>query len=374
MQKEYFNELPRPTFRWMKVNHLELDAEPAAALKPVELSTRQEGKAEVKAYAGNQLPDLGDFQGSSKESLAEALAGGNVNCSITVPAGEKASVWLHYEVTEENPRLVGQLKIDAQKGSELHVFELFDGDAEGGYVNLLQYIEAEEDAKVTISKVQIHGEGVRHIDQRLTQESTRAKVKFVSSEVGGKQNLIYVRSNLDHDEADFTSASMYLGSDDQLFDYSYWVPTKGCKTNTDILTTGALMGTSKKYFRGTIDFLRGGKKAVGNESDVCLLLNKGVHSISVPLLLCKEDDVVGNHASSSGQLDKDMLFYLMSRGFNEAGAQLIIVESNIRPVIDQLGDEDLENKALQAVRTKMQFCHQKGNCNDKCTQRFPNLD
>ena len=80
------------------------------------------------------------------------------------------------------------------------------------------------------------------------------------------------------------------------------------------------MGKSKKYFRGTIDFLRGGKKAVGNESDVCLLLNKGVHSISVPLLLCKEDDVVGNHASSSGQIDQDMLFYLMSRGFNEAGA------------------------------------------------------
>lgn len=68
------------------------------------------------------------------------------------------------------------------------------------------------------------------------------------------------------------------------------------------------MGTSRKYFRGTIDFLRGGKKAVGNEEDTCLLLNKGVHSISVPLLLCKEDDVVGNHAASSGQVDPDMLF------------------------------------------------------------------
>mgnify|MGYP000585723060 CR=1 FL=1 len=34
----------------------------------------------------------------------------------------------------------------------------------------------------------------------------------------------------------------------------------------------------------------------------------------------------------------------MSRGFNEIGAQLIIVESNIRPVIDALGDKDLENK------------------------------
>ncbi|WP_302594024.1 SufD family Fe-S cluster assembly protein, partial [uncultured Megasphaera sp.] len=98
------------------------------------------------------------------------------------------------------------------------------------------------------------------------------------------------------------------------------------------------------------------------------------HSISVPLLLCKEDDVVGNHASSAGQIDKDKLFYLMSRGFNEAGAQLIIVESNIRPIIDALGDKDLENKALQAFREKMQFCQKKGDCNAKCTQRFPHLD
>jgi hypothetical protein len=64
----------------------------------------------------------------------------------------------------------------------------------------------------------------------------------------------------------------------------------------------------------------------------------------------------------------------MSRGFNEAGARLIIVESNIRPVIDALGDKELENKAIQAVREKMQFCHKKGDCYDKCTQRFPHFD
>lgn len=190
----------------------------------------------------------------------------------------------------------------------------------------------------------------------------------------GKETLVYVRTDLDHDESDFKSQTMYLGSENQLFDFSYWVPTQGIKTNTDILTTGALMGTSRKYFRGTIDFLRGGKKAVGNEEDTCLLLNKGVHSISVPLLLCKEDDVVGNHAASSGQVDPDMLFYLMSRGLSENGARLVIVESNIRPVIDQLGDETLANKALRAVREKMEFCTQKGICDEKCTERLPNLN
>ena len=46
----------------------------------------------------------------------------------------------------------------------------------------------------------------------------------------------------------------------------------------------------------------------------------------------------------------------MSRGLSENGARLVIVESNIRPVIDQLGDETLANKALRAVREKMEFC------------------
>ena len=236
------------------------------------------------------------------------------------------------------------------------------------------YVKTGEGAHVKVSKVQLNGENVRHVEHRYGDAGKESTIDYVSAELGGKAAIVYYKTDLMHDESNFNSQAMYLGHDDQVVDFSYWVPTQGVKTNTDILTTGALLDTSKKFFRGTIDFLRGGKKAVGSESDTCILLSPKVHSISVPLLLCKEDDVVGNHASSAGQIDKDKLFYLMSRGFNETGAQLIIVESNIRPVIDALGDKDLENKALQAVREKMQFCRKKGDCHAKCTQRFPHLD
>ena len=78
MTKEQFNALPRPTFRWMKVNHLELDPLAEKALAPVELAVRQEGTAEVRTYEGNGLPDLGDFQGASAEALAQALREGHL--------------------------------------------------------------------------------------------------------------------------------------------------------------------------------------------------------------------------------------------------------------------------------------------------------
>ena len=123
-----------------------------------------------------------------------------------------------------------------------------------------------------------------------------------------KETLVYVRTDLDHDESDFKSQTMYLGSENQLFDFSYWVPTQGIKTNTDILTTELSWEPAANISAARSIFCEAAKKAVGNEEDTCLLLNKGVHSISVPLLLCKEDDVVGNHAASSGQVDPDMLF------------------------------------------------------------------
>jgi sufB/sufD domain protein len=47
------------------------------------------------------------------------------------------------------------------------------------------------------------------------------------------------------------------------------------------------------------------------------------------------------------------LFYLMSRGFSEVEAKHIIVESMIRPIIDRIGDDVIEEAALTAVRNKI---------------------
>jgi len=47
----------------------------------------------------------------------------------------------------------------------------------------------------------------------------------------------------------------------------------------------------------------------GNEEEFTILLSPKVKSFAIPLLLCKEDDVIGNHAASAGQIDEDKLFY-----------------------------------------------------------------
>ena len=164
--KQIFNELPRPTFRWMRVNHQELETPEVKLVPEAAVEERHEGSAEVTFFTGRRVPNLEDFAGASQESMKDALEKGNVNCEISVKDGEKAKVWLDYGLSETVSALVGQLYIKAGKNSDVEVFTTFEGDAPDGLVNVLFYVEAGENANVNVSKVQIHGSHVRHFDQR----------------------------------------------------------------------------------------------------------------------------------------------------------------------------------------------------------------
>lgn len=344
-----YNELPRPTFRTIKVNHLELEELPnGGAGRAYTPQYQCQGDVSLQFYEGNGMPELGDFQGANRDMLAQALGHANTGCVVEAAPGAKGTVRLTYDVSGH---MNGQLKVTAQAGSDITVYIVFCGDE--GDVNFLHYIQAADDAHVRIVKVQLHGDHVRHIEHRYAKAEARSVIDYVSAELGGREAIIYCKTDMMHEESIFRSKSMYVGKDKQIIDFSYWIPMQGKKTQADIMVTGALKDEAKKAFRGTIDFLRGSRQAVGAEADTCILLNRNAHSISVPLLLCKEDDVVGNHASSAGQIDEDTLFYLMSRGFDYKESQSVVVESNLRPVIDALGDDGLADQVLETVRNRM---------------------
>lgn len=61
--------------------------------------------------------------------------------------------------------------------------------------------------------------------------------------------------------------------------------------------------------RGTIDFVHGCVGAKGDEKEDVLLVGDNMVNQTIPLILCAEEDVEGNHGASIGKLDENMLFY-----------------------------------------------------------------
>lgn len=114
------------------------------------------------------------------------------------------------------------------------------------------------------------------------------------------------------------------------------------------------MDRSKKTFRGTLDFKKGCKKSKGEEEEYTVLLSPHVINKSVPILLCTEEDVDGQHAASAGRIDENKLFYIMSRGFSETEAKKLVIEAAFNPIINQIPSEEIKNKISTSIRRRLE--------------------
>ena len=117
---------------------------------------------------------------------------------------------------------------------------------------------------------------------------------------------------------------------------------------------GTLKDTAKKNFKGTIDFKRGCKKAKGDENEFCMLLSPKAKSLALPMLLCTEADIEGNHSTASGKVDEKSLFYIMSRGFSESEAIRLIVRARFNNIIERIKDEELKEIILQEIDNRLE--------------------
>ena len=147
--------------------------------------------------------------------------------------------------------------------------------------------------------------------------------------------------------------NIYLGTNNDLIDINYDLKNIGKKSINNLKVEGCLKDTSKKTFRGTIDFLEGSTKSDGQENEKCILLSDTTRSRSVPLLLCHEEDVIGAHGESTGKIDKDKLFYLETRGLTRKEAEKLIVMANFTSIINLIDNEDLIEEIIKKIEDKL---------------------
>lgn len=180
-----------------------------------------------------------------------------------------------------------------------------------------------------------------------------AKINYTIVDFGGKHSITNYYSNLQGDSCDNQLNTIYLGKENQVFDLNYIGELRGKKSNIDIEVQGALKDTSKKHFKGTIDFKKGCKKATGNENEACMLLSDTAKSIALPMLLCSEEEVEGNHSSSAGKIGEKELFYIMSRGFELKEAMKLMVRARFNQILEKIENEELREEILQEIDKRL---------------------
>lgn len=102
------------------------------------------------------------------------------------------------------------------------------------------------------------------------------------------------------------------------------------------LFKGALNDCSHSSFEGKILVRQAAQKTDAFQLNNNLLLSEGAAAESKPNLEIFADDVKASHGSTVGQLDKEQLFYMKTRGFSDSDAKNLLVRGFCEEVIQKI--------------------------------------
>ncbi len=236
----------------------------------------------------------------------------------------------------------------AREGSKLTVFMDYsesDGGSGAHHYGITRVV-AQKGSEVTLVKAQRLGTEAVFMDQCFISAAEGAKVALIDVQMGANTKGIAYEAFLEAPRADVTLKSLYYGEKNEQLDLSFTMRHFGKHTTSEILSKGVLDHEAKKVFRGNLIFETGSAQSVGREREYVMLLSENVKSDAIPALLCSEDDVVGEHAASVGQVDQMKLFYLMSRGLSEAEAKKLVIKAAFEEIFAEIPDDGLKNKLL----------------------------
>lgn len=296
--------------------------------------------------------------GISKELTKSVNNFSNSKKRVIIDGKLENSVSIEYRFDKDNVSLINKTQIIAKDDSKAVVVIKFISDnlsksSNTHFNNTILKIDAHDRSSLDVIILNYLNENSLNLLTIENELKENANINFTIIDLGGKKSITNYYSNLEGSESKNNLNTIYLGKGDQLFDLNYISHLNGEKSDVNIEVEGALTDTSRKHFKGTIDFKNGAKKARGNENESCVLLSSTAKSISLPMLLCSEEDVEGNHSTSAGRLDDKSLFYIMTRGFSKKDAMKLVLRAKFNKILDNIEDNDLRKDILNKIDKKL---------------------
>lgn len=347
MEKLKVNATPVRTARNFKINNIEVELdlpEKIAEFKNVEIIND-------KSNIDSEVSNLPLTYGNGK--ILEELNYETANSKIRIQtSNKKENIKIRYNFDDNNLNLINQIEIIANGDTNV-IIEYKSQTSQKCLHNGIIRTIANENAKLNVTIINLLNENSDNFEAIENRLEKNSKVKYTIIDIGGKTSVSNYYSNIIGENADNDLKSIYLGIGEQRKDINYIAELRGTKTNIDIDVQGALKDSAKKNFKGTIDFKKGSKKAKGNENEYCMLLSDKAKSIALPMLLCTEEDVEGNHSTASGKVDEKQLFYIMTRGISYKEAVKLIVKSKFNKIIERIADEELKSEILSEIDKRL---------------------
>ncbi len=217
----------------------------------------------------------------------------------------------------------------------------------------LTRIVVEAGAKLHLIEMLGANEGQQHLESVGLEVHQDAAVDVKQYALGGSTIGLGLTANLVGARARLDLNNRYHATHEETLDINHLVRMRGTSTRAQLTESGVLNEAAKKTLRATIDLVRGAKDAQGNEIETVMILGDDVVNKTMPVILCDEDDVAGNHGATIGSVSPEQLDYLAARGLSRQAAEQLFIRALFEDAIINAPEEISHRVAVERCEAEL---------------------
>lgn len=217
----------------------------------------------------------------------------------------------------------------------------------------LTRIVVETSAKLHLIEMLGVNEGQQHLESVGLEIHQNAAVDVKQYALGGSTIGLGLTANLVGARARLDLNNRYHATHEETLDINHLVRMRGTSTRAQLTESGVLNEAAKKTLRATIDLVRGAKDAQGNEIETVMILGDDVVNKTMPVILCDEDDVAGNHGATIGSVSPEQLDYLAARGLSRQAAEQLFIRALFEDAIINAPEEISHRVAVERCEAEL---------------------
>jgi Fe-S cluster assembly protein SufD len=350
---------PRPTgleevWRFTPLKRLRglLDAEGAPsgqlqwtvnAAEPV--TTSQISTVEAVALGGPEPVDR-------VAALAVANSGGAVHIDVPAEAVLDQPVIIKLHGVDAAQQVFGHLVITV--GAHARATVVLEHTGSATYACQVSVLVG-DGASVDLVGMQLWADDAVHAGHVGLKIGRDAHVRSVAVSLGGDLVRLVETADYTGPGGGVEHLGLYFVDAGQHIEHRLFVDHNAPHTRSNVDYRGALQGQgAHAVWIGDVLIRKVAEGIETYESNKNLVLTDGCRADSVPNLEIETGEIAGaGHAATTGRFDDEQLFYLRSRGIEEAEARRLVVHGFFAGIIGKIGIPSIEERLLAAVEAEL---------------------
>ena len=241
--------------------------------------------------------------------------------------------------TLASPRIVVRMARDSR--ARLLLDHVDDGSAHEHFTNAVLDVELGPGAELHLYRVQRTGGRAFHVERVDARVAEQAKLVVRDCQLGGSLARLDLRVALEGRAAAVEATGVFLADGSRHLDTHVLVEHRAVETNSLQDYRGIAANKGRGVFNGKAIVHAGAQKSNARQVNRNLLLTPGAEIDTKPDLEIYADDVQCSHGATTGQLDPAALFYLRSRGLDEAEARSALTRAFAGSVLARIDEPTL---------------------------------